>query len=441
MEEFAVTVGRNDPCPCGSGRKYKKCHLAADEAPRAAERSGTVSPLHDLDQRLVHDILELVVRRFPGELAEEVEILDSHPSMTPQFVAPWLAYVTHFEGRTAVEWFFEERAWSLSRGAVDWLAAQQESWLSIWEILEVEPGHHLVLRDLLTFRERTVHEVSGSRMTEPGFIVLGRIVDLGDVSTICGLHATPLRPARGSLVVEKIRKVLRRKGAVPPDRLRGLKVARRMLNEWSNAVALASTPPRLANSDGDPILLTTDRWQFDGRSRNAIAGRIASIQGAKQQESGTFVLLREEGWDITIIGGVRIDAGTISLETNSVSRAEALSARIEHACGELLGAHIRSHADPVAMLNERTSAPPASRRERTDEENSIVLEVKNRYYSRWTDEPVPALDGKTPREMVRTASGRRRVEKILQEIEMIENADAEDARVDVGGLRRELGIE
>ena len=20
-------VGRNDPCPCGSGRKYKKCHL------------------------------------------------------------------------------------------------------------------------------------------------------------------------------------------------------------------------------------------------------------------------------------------------------------------------------------------------------------------------------------------------------------------------------
>lgn len=23
---------RNDPCPCGSGRKYKKCHLDADEA-------------------------------------------------------------------------------------------------------------------------------------------------------------------------------------------------------------------------------------------------------------------------------------------------------------------------------------------------------------------------------------------------------------------------
>jgi tetratricopeptide (TPR) repeat protein len=29
--------GRNDPCPCGSGNKYKKCCLARDEA---AEREG-----------------------------------------------------------------------------------------------------------------------------------------------------------------------------------------------------------------------------------------------------------------------------------------------------------------------------------------------------------------------------------------------------------------
>jgi hypothetical protein len=25
-------LGRNDPCHCGSGKKYKQCHLAADEA-------------------------------------------------------------------------------------------------------------------------------------------------------------------------------------------------------------------------------------------------------------------------------------------------------------------------------------------------------------------------------------------------------------------------
>jgi len=30
-------IGRNDPCHCGSGQKYKKCHLVADDAARSAE--------------------------------------------------------------------------------------------------------------------------------------------------------------------------------------------------------------------------------------------------------------------------------------------------------------------------------------------------------------------------------------------------------------------
>ncbi len=29
--------GRNDPCHCGSGQKYKKCHSAADDAAHSAE--------------------------------------------------------------------------------------------------------------------------------------------------------------------------------------------------------------------------------------------------------------------------------------------------------------------------------------------------------------------------------------------------------------------
>lgn len=28
---------RNDPCPCGSGKKYKKCHLPEDEAQQIAK--------------------------------------------------------------------------------------------------------------------------------------------------------------------------------------------------------------------------------------------------------------------------------------------------------------------------------------------------------------------------------------------------------------------
>ena len=32
-------LGRNDPCHCGSGKKYKQCHLAEDEAKQRAERT------------------------------------------------------------------------------------------------------------------------------------------------------------------------------------------------------------------------------------------------------------------------------------------------------------------------------------------------------------------------------------------------------------------
>ena len=32
--ERLKTTGRNDSCPCGSGKKYKKCHLIEDEAAR-----------------------------------------------------------------------------------------------------------------------------------------------------------------------------------------------------------------------------------------------------------------------------------------------------------------------------------------------------------------------------------------------------------------------
>ncbi len=38
-------VGRNDPCPCGSGKKYKRCCLAADERQAAEQRlSGLPEP-------------------------------------------------------------------------------------------------------------------------------------------------------------------------------------------------------------------------------------------------------------------------------------------------------------------------------------------------------------------------------------------------------------
>ncbi len=33
-----MKIGRNDPCHCGSGKKYKQCHLAKDEAKQREAR-------------------------------------------------------------------------------------------------------------------------------------------------------------------------------------------------------------------------------------------------------------------------------------------------------------------------------------------------------------------------------------------------------------------
>ena len=39
MTEETSALGRNDPCHCGSGRKYKQCHLDKDEAKARAARA------------------------------------------------------------------------------------------------------------------------------------------------------------------------------------------------------------------------------------------------------------------------------------------------------------------------------------------------------------------------------------------------------------------
>jgi len=35
-------LGRNEKCWCGSGRKYKACHMATDDRKRSAERASAM---------------------------------------------------------------------------------------------------------------------------------------------------------------------------------------------------------------------------------------------------------------------------------------------------------------------------------------------------------------------------------------------------------------
>lgn len=41
--ELPPELGRNEMCWCGSGKKYKHCHLERDERKRSAKRASTMN--------------------------------------------------------------------------------------------------------------------------------------------------------------------------------------------------------------------------------------------------------------------------------------------------------------------------------------------------------------------------------------------------------------
>lgn len=43
-----MKIGRNDPCWCGSGKKYKNCHEAFDRKIQSEELAGHKVPDHNM---------------------------------------------------------------------------------------------------------------------------------------------------------------------------------------------------------------------------------------------------------------------------------------------------------------------------------------------------------------------------------------------------------
>src|SRR4029079_12779470 len=69
-------TGRNDACPCGSGKKYKKCHLQADEG-------AVLQPAGPPDaQELLMNGWRLFEQRRPGAAEKEFRAaLEANPDL------------------------------------------------------------------------------------------------------------------------------------------------------------------------------------------------------------------------------------------------------------------------------------------------------------------------------------------------------------------------
>lgn len=72
----APKVGRNDPCPCGSGKKYKQCHLEQEESPDWKIGSPTPTIRAMAVAKLVHELPLERLEKIPVELASAVALTE-----------------------------------------------------------------------------------------------------------------------------------------------------------------------------------------------------------------------------------------------------------------------------------------------------------------------------------------------------------------------------
>ncbi|HME73214.1 MAG TPA: antitoxin Xre/MbcA/ParS toxin-binding domain-containing protein, partial [Myxococcota bacterium] len=432
-------------------RKYKKCCLSRHEAERSANRGA--HPLHDLDMRLVRALSEFAARRHGAAwLGARADFADEEATL--QLAIPWALYHRRSDGATVLERYLEERHRRLGADERAWLEAQRAARLSVWEVTGVEPGARLALRDLLSGERREVRETTASRTLVRRDAVLGRVVDGGGASLICGLYPRSLPPLEAAEVVRRAQARLRRKGAVPPERLRDERFGRALIRDWEEAVAArearSRAPAELSNTDGDPFLLTTDHFEIAPGARAAIEARIAALPGVEppspDEGEATYVFLRagnrmHRSWETTVVGQVRVSDRELRAETNSHERADALRARLEAACGERIRHRAREHADPLSDRAARAQGGPGPEPP-PPEAAQLLLEFQQRHYADWLDQPVPALGGRTPREAARTAEGRAAVDVLLKEMENREQrSPSAGATFDFSALRRELCLD
>ena len=320
----------------------------------------------------------------------------------------------------------------------------------MWEVEEVEPGKTLTLHDLLSGERRTVRETGGSQVLIRRDALLARVVDHGGVSLVCGTHPRPLSPIYTAEVVRRARARLRRKRAVPVERLRAAAFGRHLIRYWEETIAVVdargATPPDLRNRDGDPLLITVDDFEVMPGAMAEVEARIAEIDDAEKrphEDSAAYVILKPDAppppdGDPDVLGWVQITPTVLQVGTNSQARADALRERIEAACGTCVRHRARKHLNPLALLNS-PGKPPPEPMTTSPEQARRLAEMKMRHYTTWLDQPLPALNLKTPRQCVQTAAGRAEVDLLLKHMEHLEQRFS-DAPVDFSTLRRELGI-
>jgi SEC-C motif/Protein of unknown function (DUF2384) len=479
-------MGRNDPCPCGSGKKYKHCCLksahATDDSPWRQQR--------DASSRLTQEMLKFARRRFSGDVLSAWLDFNQQESPLPleedveegQIFAPYLLFDWDPEPRARrrggqPEMGLVARSYRATTGIhlpeLEGLILEQATTqpLSFYEVVRCDPGESLLLRDVLIGGETEVIERTASRMMRPGDLGYGQLCKLPEVTTLGRLAPLSIPPGKKAAIVglrTKLRKKIAKQNRelTAADLIRYREDIRTVYLDIRDAMR---TPPRLTNTDGDPLLLHT--LTFRTGSAHAAFEALAPLasgvskqellQGAKLDRDGALTSVEipwmkkgnrmHKEWDNTILGHLRISGRSLVVDVNSERRAQRICAEIEKRLG-ILATHQKTVTQrPEAALEKarRSRTPTGSASELEAESLSDgpeldpqMREEVQRQFENWIFQKVPALGGRTPLEAVGDPDGKEIVESLLLDWER-QNEKIADPGVfhpDINAIRRLLQL-
>ncbi len=401
-------LGRNDPCWCGSGRKYKVCHRGHETLPladRAAwlyQKAGTYladGPWRD-------DVIE--VARVRAEHWDE-------PGAT--YLAtrdPLVCDSVLFEGG-AFEAFLDERGALLPDDerllAEQWLLAER----SVHEVLTVTPGAGFTARDLRTGEHVEVRERTASRVLKTGTLVCARLVPAGDtVQCFGGLEPVALHER---------------------DRLLELLDSEPEAAELVAFLSARFAPPVLQNTEGEPLVLCSA--SLVSEDPDALAVALDATYDRDEDARRWIERVTTHGME-RVRATLMIEGDALEVETNSEPRMDRVLAAVHTLQPSLqVRAQTRQPAGDLSDAMRRSpTGTPAGTLDPNDPEIAAVLEQLTRTHEdQWLDESVPALSGVTPREAAADPTRRPDLIRLIDSF-----GPATPGTMDPDRLRAALGL-
>jgi hypothetical protein len=485
-------TGRNDLCPCGSGKKYKHCCLSKTTLTfPGSERLDTPwSRQRDASDRLTADLMRLLKRDFGdaaldawadfnqdddpvplSEMPEELSIF------SPYFLFEWdpekplRRSAQKPRGGVVVQAYLKKAANRLSD--LEHLILEQAITrpVSFYEIVRVHPGQGAVLRDLLIGEETEVEEHSGSETMRPGDVLYGQIWILPEVATLGRLAPRPFPPGRKVEII-KLRAQLQRKikrqnrELAATDLTRYADEIRTVYLDIRDALTM---PPKLQNTDGEPYL--SHKLHFNTQSAQATFDALAPLawgmdkdellEEAERNPDGSlrsvaFSWMKKGNkmhptWDNTVMGNLHIFGKTLLVEVNSANRAKLFREEIEQRLGSQ-ATHVGTETETPEQMIKQAKQEKAlhGAEEETDQDDlmrdpairrQIEAEMQKQVAG-WARTKIPALGGRTPLQAVADPDGREMVEALLQGWERQSEVpgSAGVVRPDLNALRRQLKL-